>query len=192
MLCGVPSCKRQSHNVTTSAFFGLHKVKNNTRVSLFCDFSYIDFSGKPVTCKHLKMARKEERTTMENKDCDFVWSLDGKSLSNMLILAEGSIILYLFAMFNTLENTVKKLRVHLMYAWTECRHDIALQLLCVYLDVKHLWPLFTAPSYLVFQTCNSIYMHLNHKVLLTTVHFLLPSFSFATKCHCWTVFAKPW
>lgn len=84
------------------------------------------------------MARKEEETTWENKDSDFAWSLDGKSLSNMLILAEGSLIFYLFAMFNTLESTVTILSDHLMYAWTECRHDIALLLLCVYLDVKHL------------------------------------------------------
>lgn len=113
-----------------STFSGFHKVNNNTRVSLFCDFSDFDFLGKPVIHKHLK-------TTLENKQSDFVWRLDKKFLSYMLVWAEGSIIfLILFVMFNTLENTVTKLRVHLMHAWIKCRHDIASQLLCVYLDVK--------------------------------------------------------
>lgn len=75
-----------------SAFSGFHKVNNNTRVSLFCDFSYLDFRGKPVICKHLKMSRKDEQTTLEYKESDFVWLLDEKSLSYMLVLAEGSII----------------------------------------------------------------------------------------------------
>lgn len=96
MLWGVPSHKRQSHNVNISAFSGFHKVNNNTRVSLFCDFSCFDFRGKPVICKHLKMTRKDEQTTLEHKESDFVWPLDENSLSYMLVLAEGSIIFFIY------------------------------------------------------------------------------------------------
>lgn len=67
-----------------SAFSGFHKVNNNTRVSLLCDFSYFEFLGKRVIHKHLK-------TTSENKESDFVWTLDEESLY-MLVWAEESII----------------------------------------------------------------------------------------------------
>lgn len=65
---------------------------------------------------------------------DFVWSLDEESLCYLLVLAEDSIIFYLFVIFNTLESTVTRLSAHSI----ECIHGNALQLLCVYLDVKHL------------------------------------------------------
>lgn len=88
-----------------SAFSGFHKVNKNTWVSLFCDFSYFDFWGKPVICKHLKMARKDEQTASKNKESDFFfffWSLDEKSLSYILALAVCSIIFCLFALFKYL------------------------------------------------------------------------------------------
>lgn len=167
-----------------SAFSGFHKVSNNTRVSLFCDCSSFDFWGKPVIWKHLKMARKMYI---------LIWRLKRVILFDHWLRSlypTYFIVWRVYNFFVCLLCWIPWKALWQMYAWIECRHDIALQLLCVYLDVKHLWPLFTAPCYLVFQTCNSI--SLNHKVLLTTVQFFLPSFSFARKCHCWTAFAKPW
>lgn len=69
---------------------------------------------------------------------DFVSLLDEESLSYLLVLAEGSIIFYLFSIFNTLESTVARLNAHWMYGRIECIYGNALQLLRVYLDVKHL------------------------------------------------------
>lgn len=196
MLCGVPDLKRPSHSVNISAFPGFHKVNNNIRGSLFCDLFLLQLLGENSNPQALENGQKRWTSCfdvwggLKNEEgdiLDFVWSLDEESLCYLLVLAEDSIIFYLFVIFNTLESTVTRLSAHSI----ECIHGNALQLLCVYLDVKHLWPSFTAPCYLVFQTCNSIYLSLIHQVLLTTVQFL-PSFYFARKCHRRTVFAKPW
>lgn len=138
------------------------------------------YLGKPVIHEHLKVAGKDEQDPLMFLGFGG-WR--GRSLGFHLIarwrvfilLAEGSVIFYLYSICNTLESCATRLSTHLVYAWIECMHSNVLQLLCVYLDVKHLWPLFTALCYLVFQTCNSIFLCLNHKVLLTTVSSSCPA-----------------
>lgn len=156
------------------------KLTITQEVVSFVIYLCFKFLGKTVSHEHLKVAGKDEQDPLiflgfggwRGRYLGFHLTARWRVF---ILLAEGSVIFYLCSICNTLESRVTRVSAHLVYAWIECIHNNVLQLLCVYLDVKHLWPLFTALCYLVFQTCNSIYLCLNHKVLLTTVSSSCPT-----------------